>query len=110
MARFISIKIDLSKIDESRIFESQKTGARYLDITGVLNDTPDTYGNNGFVKQNTSKEEREAGLNLPIIGNFKLLKILNDAPAPAPASESWKQTPTSPEVALPTELGDDLPF
>ena len=79
MARFISIKIDLSKIDESRIFESQKTGARYLDITGVLTDTSDQYNNNGFVKQNTTKEEREAGLNLPIVGNFKLLKILSDS-------------------------------
>jgi len=79
MARFISIKIDLSKIDESRVFESAKTGARYLDITGVLTDTPDKYNQNGFVKQSTSKEERDAGLNLPIIGNFKLLKIM-DAP------------------------------
>jgi hypothetical protein len=80
MARLVSIKIDLSKIDKSRIFESQKTGAKYLDITGVLTDTPDQYENNGFVKQNTTKEEREAGVKLPIIGNFKLLKIL-DAPA-----------------------------
>lgn len=80
MARLVSIKIDLSKIDKSRIFESQKTGAKYLDITGVLTDTPDQYENNGFVKQNTTKEEREAGVKLPIVGNFKLLKIL-DAPA-----------------------------
>ena len=49
MARLVSIKIDLSKIDKSRIFESQKTGAKYLDITGVLTDTPDQYENNGFV-------------------------------------------------------------
>lgn len=85
MARLVSIKIDLSKINESRIFESKKTGARYLDITGVLTDTPDQYENNGFVKQNTTKEEREAGVKLPIVGNFKLLKILDSPGQSVPA-------------------------
>lgn len=103
MARFISIKIDLSKIDESRVFESQKTGARYLDITGVLTDTPDQYSNNGFVKQNSTKEEREAGLQLPIIGNFKLLKILNDPGAPVYAQ------PLKPTLS-PESNSVDLPF
>jgi hypothetical protein len=102
MARLVSIKIDLSKIDKSRIFESQKTGAKYLDITGVLTDTPDQYENNGFVKQNTTKEERESGLKLPIIGNFKLLKILNDPGAPVSAQ------PIQREVN-PIET-DELPF
>jgi hypothetical protein len=102
MARLVSIKIDLSKIDKSRIFESQKTGAKYLDITGILTDTPDQYENNGFVKQNTTKEERESGLKLPIIGNFKLLKILNDPGAPVSAQ------PIQREVN-PIET-DELPF
>ena len=102
MARLVSIKIDLSKIDKSRIFESQKTGAKYLDITGVLTDTPDQYENNGFVKQNTTKDEREAGLKLPIIGNFKLLKILNDPGAPVSAQPIKREVnPITP---------DDLPF
>jgi hypothetical protein len=102
MARLVSIKIDLSKIDKSRIFESQKTGAKYLDITGVLTDTPDKYENNGFVKQNTTKEERESGLQLPIVGNFKLLKILNDPGTPVSAQ------PIQREVN-PIE-SDELPF
>jgi hypothetical protein len=103
MARLVSIKIDLSKIDENRVFHSQKTGAKYLDITGVLTDTPDQYENNGFVKQNTTKDEREAGLKLPIIGNFKLLKILNDPGAPVSAQ------PIQREVN-PIETDDTLPF
>jgi hypothetical protein len=102
MARLVSIKIDLSKIDKSRIFESQKTGAKYLDITGVLTDTPDQYENNGFVKQNTTKEEREAGVKLPIIGNFKLLKILNDPGAPISAQPILREV-------NPIEI-DELPF
>ncbi len=102
MARLVSIKIDLLKIDENRVFKSQKTGARYLDITGVLTDTPDQYENNGFVKQNTTKEEREAGVKLPIIGNFKLLKILDQPAQSAPAQ------PIQREVN-PIEK-DELPF
>jgi hypothetical protein len=102
MARLVSIKIDLSKIDKSRIFESQKTGAKYLDITGVLTDTPDKYENNGFVKQNTTKEERESGLQLPIVGNFKLLKILNDPGNPVSAQPIQRE-------ANPIET-DELPF
>jgi hypothetical protein len=102
MARLVSIKIDLSKIDENRVFHSQKTGARYLDITGVLTDTPDQYENNGFVKQNTTKDEREAGLKLPIIGNFKLLKILDQPGQSVPAQ------PIQREVN-PIET-DELPF
>jgi hypothetical protein len=102
MARLVSIKIDLSKIDENRVFHSIKTGARYLDITGVLTDTPDQYENNGFVKQNTTKDEREAGVKLPIIGNFKLLKILDQPAQSAPAQ------PIQREVN-PIEK-DELPF
>lgn len=102
MARLVSIKIDLSKIDKSRIFESQKTGAKYLDITGVLTDTPDQYENNGFVKQNTTKEEREAGVKLPIVGNFKLLKILDNPDTPKSA------VPIQREIN-PIET-DELPF
>ncbi len=59
-------------------------------------------GNNGFVKQNTTKEEREAGLKLPIIGNFKLLKILDQPGQSAPAQ------PIQREVN-PIE-SDELPF
>jgi len=103
MARLVSIKIDLSKIDENRVFHSQKTGARYLDITGVLTDTPDQYENNGFVKQNTTKEERESGLKLPIVGNFKLLKILNDPGSPVSAQ------PIQREVN-PIDESSELPF
>jgi hypothetical protein len=102
MARLISIKIDLSKIDKARIFESQKTGAKYLDITGVLTDTPDQYENNGFVKQNTSKEERESGLKMPIIGNFKLLKILDQPGQSAPAQPIQRE--------INPIKHDDLPF
>lgn len=102
MAKLISIKIDVTKLDESRYFKGQK--GTYLDITGILNDTPDKNGNYGFVTQSITKEEREAKLQLPILGNFKVLKEFDSKPAApvtafVPAYNAIMEMPN-----------DDLPF
>lgn len=102
MAKLISIKIDVTKLDESRYFVGQK--GTYLDITGFLNDAPDKNGNYGFVTQSITKEEREAKLQLPILGNFKVLKEFDSKPA-APAAPAAFNAPLSPESG-----SDDLPF
>lgn len=101
MAKLISIKIDVTKLDESRYFKGQK--GTYLDITGILNDTPDKNGNYGFITQSVTKEEREAKLQLPILGNFKVLKEFDSKPS----------APTTPVYNVPsmaTNDSDDLPF
>jgi hypothetical protein len=67
------LKIDVKKIDKSLLF----VGARgtYLDVTLMENrNGPDEYGNDGFIVQDVSKEAREAGVNGPIIGNWKHLQ------------------------------------
>lgn len=79
MAKLISIKIDVTKLDESRYFVGQK--GTYLDITGILNDGPDKNGNYGFITQSVTKEEREAKVQLPILGNFKVLKEFESKPS-----------------------------
>ena len=67
----ISIKIDVSKIDKSRLFKGKK--GTYLDLTTFINlDEEDTYGNHGFISQETTKEERESGIKTPILGNCKV--------------------------------------
>ena len=54
----ISIKIDVTKIDKSRIFEGSK--GKYLDLTTFIDtDNPGQYGDHGFISQSTSKEERD---------------------------------------------------
>ena len=63
----IQIKIDVTKIEKGRLFKGAK--GTYLDATLVMRDEPDQYGNIGFVTQQISKEEREAGTKAPIIGN-----------------------------------------
>jgi len=103
MAKLISIKIDVTKLDESRYFVGQK--GTYLDITGILNDGPDKNGNYGFITQSVTKEEREAKVQLPILGNFKVLKEFESKPAA-------QQAPSTPApVNFPAASDtDDLPF
>jgi len=67
----VSIKLDVTKIDKSRLFKGAK--GTYLDLTGFINiDEEDQYGNHGFISQSTTKEEREAGVQTPILGNTKV--------------------------------------
>lgn len=68
----ISIKIDVNKIDKARLFAAQ-SGAKYLDLTMFLDpDSEGQYGDHGFITQSASKEERDGGLKLPILGNGKI--------------------------------------
>lgn len=67
----ISIKIDVTKIDKSRLFKGEK--GTYLDLTTMIDlDELDQYGNNGFIAQSVSKEERQNGVKTPILGNTKV--------------------------------------
>lgn len=65
----ITLKIDVTKIDKSRLFKGAK--GTYLDIVVYENDTPDEYGNEFSVKQSCSKEDRDNGVKMPYIGNGK---------------------------------------
>lgn len=75
----ITVKIDTKKIDKNRLFVGAK--GTYLDV--VLIETPnDAYGNSHMVVQSVSKEEREAGIKGPILGNAKTLGGATQAPRP----------------------------
>ncbi len=67
----ISIKLDVTKIDENRLFKGQK--GTYLDLTTFIDtDNPSQFGDHGFIAQSVSKEEREQGVQTPILGNTKV--------------------------------------
>ncbi len=67
----IAVKIDVTKIDKSHLFEG-KNGAKYLDI--ILIETPDNrFGNDYMVAQSVSKEARESGAKGAILGNGKVV-------------------------------------
>lgn len=67
----LTAKINVMKIDKARLFKG-KEGAQYLDL--VLIPTPnDKYGNDYMILQSITKEEREAGVKAPMLGNAKVL-------------------------------------
>lgn len=65
-----SFSIDVTKLDKTRFVEG-KNGAKYCNLIAIPTKTPGKYGDTHIVKQSASKEEREKGVDLPIIGNGK---------------------------------------
>ena len=69
----IKVKIDVSKIDKTKLFKGEK--GTYLDITLLENKNGiDQYGNSFMVVQDVSKEERLAGVKGAILGNGKIFQ------------------------------------
>jgi hypothetical protein len=98
----IAIDIDVTLLDKARLKRiTRKSGQPAVFVNLVLFDKPDSHGNDGFVKQSQSKEDREAGVQLPILGNWKHLGEKRQAPAPAP------KPPAAPQ---PDMAEDDIPF
>lgn len=95
----ISISIDVTKIDRSRI-KDHSNGSKYLDLT--LIDTPDSqYGDHYMVVQKSSADERQAGVKLPILGNGKDWSRIDQQQAPQQPAPPAQQT---------ADDGDDIPF
>lgn len=99
----IAIDIDVTQLDKSRFKRvTRKNGQPAVFANLVLFDKPDSHGNDGFVKQSQTREERERGdSQLPIIGNWKHLGEKRPAPSVAPKPPSAP----SPDMAE-----DDIPF
>jgi len=67
----INIKIDVKKIDKSRLFQGEK--GLYLDLnTFIDTDGVGDYGDHGMVTQRVTKEEREQKIKMPILGNSRV--------------------------------------
>ena len=69
----ITLSIDVTKLDKSRFYKGKK--GTYANIT-LIETSNDQYGNTHAAVQSSTKEERDAGLKLPFIGNAKDFKIL----------------------------------
>jgi len=86
MKRLVALKIDVTKIDKKRLFKGEK--ATYLDAVVFLDDEPGKYGDNGMITQSVSKEERESGVRGEILGNAKILKVMDDGGSNRATSQS----------------------
>lgn len=94
----ISIKIDVSKIDKARLFKGAK--GVYMDLTTFIDTQVEgQYGDHGFISQSTDKEEREAGVKTPILGNCKVFFV-----------EEGQAAPAQTQVAEVAGFDDDIPF
>ncbi len=71
MSKLLSLKVNLDKIDKSKLYKGTK--GTYLDLDVWINDEPDSYGNDASASLNLSKDERESGAKKVYVGNGKKL-------------------------------------
>ena len=77
MARIIAASIDLSKIEKNRIVDKDKdgnpykNGQKFYNITIIVNDEKNKYGNDTLIATGLTKEEREAKVEKEPLGNGK---------------------------------------
>ena len=103
MKQTIDISLDLGKIDKAAIFESPKTGKKYLNLTLLLREEKDQYGNDGFIVQKISKERKAAGERGAILGNGKIMDW------DAPREERGSKPSYSPQI-VGNDDSEDIPF
>ena len=98
----ISVRIDVTKIDKARLFKGEK--GTYLDLTTFVDlANKDQYDNNGFVTQSQTKEEREQGVQMPILGNVKVFYQDNNANQRQGQQQSY-------QAQAPADDFEDVPF
>ena len=72
-----NVSIDLSKIDKSKIVSTDKNGqpfkngAKYANLSIIVNQEPDKYGNHMSISLSQSQEERAAKEPRVYVGNGK---------------------------------------
>lgn len=100
MSKLMSLSIDLSKIDKSKITEG-KNGAKYYSLTIELKDEKDQYGNDLTAWTTQTKEDRESKVNRTYLGNGKIIYSSN--------TEKTNYV-TENKTTLLTEEVNELPF
>ncbi len=96
----ITISIDLSKINKSKIKSTEK-GQKFYNIVVDERQAPDNYGNTHTVYESQSKEEREAKQPKNYLGNGKLWVFENKGATPVKNEPIANSNP---------DVIDDLPF
>lgn len=71
MAKIFSASIDVTKISKEKLYKGKK--GTYCNVTIVLNDNEDEYGNIISISENQSKEDRENKVKKNYLGNGKLV-------------------------------------
>jgi hypothetical protein len=106
MSKLLKCKIDVLKIDKSKLFKGAK--GTYLDIDIWILDKPDQFGNDVSIQQQTKKDEPKI-----YIGNGKIKEFESKQPtANGEYQKSGKvQTGAMSDISeLPGTEDDNLPF
>jgi len=105
----ISVKIDVTKIDKARLYVGKK--GTYLDLTTFIDtEEVDQYDNHGFISQSVSKEERDAKVQTPILGNCKIF-YRDDTNSHAKRGGEYSEgMAQAKEAAQGGNFDDDVPF
>lgn len=109
----IVIKLDVAKIDKNRIFVGKQNRQghtpKYLDLVLIENrDGTDEYGNDGFISESVTKEERDRGVKGTILGNWKRVGVQREQPPQRPSAPK-RQPPRDPDIDPSDDL-DNIPF
>lgn len=73
MPELITLSIDVTLLDKNRLKDfTRKNGKKAVFCELVLIPTPNSEFGDYVVKQSVTKEEREAKLEMPILGNGKV--------------------------------------
>ena len=67
MSEIVNISIDLNKLDKSKEVAG-KNGARYYNLSLVINDQDNEWGNNVQITEPQTKEERQAKTKKTFVG------------------------------------------
>lgn len=98
----INVQIDVTKIDKSRLYKGAK--GTYLNLTTFVDvDNKDQYDNNGFIGQSLTKEERESGQKMNILGNVDV--FYTDGESQPKNTQKVQQVMQESNL-----LEDDIPF
>lgn len=102
----MSVRIDVTKIDKSRLYKGAK--GTYLDLTTFVDlDEKDQYENNGFISQSLTKEEREQGApKTPILGN---IRVFYTGESEGQRKQGYAEGVPAAKAAV-EDFEDDIPF
>ncbi len=95
----VSISIDVTLVDKARLKEfGRRDGSKGKSLELILIETPNGKFGDFMIKQQVTKEEREARIEMPILGNGKIL--------------GGSRTPKPPprDATASTESDEDIPF
>lgn len=104
----ITLSIDVTKLDKERFKHiTRKNGDKAIFCELILIETPNGEFGDYMVKQSVSKQEREGGVQLPILGNGCDVVPVNRA-----VEEIRKvvNKPAKIELAQDWQEGEDIPF